>query len=219
MGAFAVVFDLDGTLADTLADIGGAVNHALASVGMPTHGAESYRHWVGHGWFNLVRQAAGPSAEDRHGQLVEVSWAYYQDHLTDHTRLYDGVQAVLDELAARGVPMAVLTNKPHHLAVAIVERLGCADRFVAVQGAQGDDLKKPQRAISLRVLDALAAAPQHTYMVGDSEVDVETADQAGMISASVSWGFRSRDELVQAGARHVLDRVDQILALPGLTGR
>lgn len=215
---FNIIFDLDGTLADTLRDIAEAVNVALASLSLPTHSTAKYRQWVGHGWHNTMRQAARQVSEDGLEQLCEAGFQYYKGHLTDNTRLYDGVAEVLAELSRRRVRMAVLSNKPHDLTVATVRDLGCAERFVAVQGAVDEQMRKPDPATALRLAALLGSAPGEVYLVGDSAVDVATARNGGMVPVAVTWGFRDRSELVEAGAERIVDRAGELLSLPGLGG-
>ena len=217
MVKFNIIFDLDGTLADTLRDIAQAVNVALASLSLPTHSTAKYRQWVGSGWKNTMRQAAEVSEDDLE-QLCEAAFQYYKGHLTDNTRLYDGVAEVLGELSRRRVGMAVLSNKPHDLTVATVTDLGCAERFAAVQGAVDEQMRKPDPATALRLAAVLGSAPREVYLVGDSSVDVATARNGGMVPVAVTWGFRDRSELVEAGAERIVDRAAELLSLPGRGG-
>jgi len=214
----AIIFDLDGTLADTLRDIAEAMNAALTACHLPVLPVESYRLRVGRGWANLARESVMRTGAAQVEQVSRLAFQYYQRHLTAHTRLYESIGPMLQELSARGIRMAVLSNKPHALTVAIVERLGCAGMFAAVQGALANVAPKPDTVLALAASDRLGVPPPETYLVGDSAVDVETALRAGMVPVGVTWGFRDRSELVGAGAVHIVDRPADILRLPGLEG-
>jgi len=218
MNRTAIIFDLDGTLADTLRDISEAMNAALTACHLPVHPVETYRLRVGHGWAHLARESVTGAAVAQVEEVSRLAFQYYQRHLTDCTHLYDGIRPTLEQLSARGIRMAVLSNKPHALTVAVVERLGCAAMFVAIQGALDNVPSKPEPVLALAVSDRLGIAPPETFFVGDSAVDVETALRAGMIPVGVTWGFRDRSELVRAGAVHIVDRPGDILRLPGLGG-
>ena len=214
----AVIFDLDGTLADTLRDIAEAMNTALTACHLPVHPVEGYRLRVGRGWANLARESVTRGGVAQIEEVSRLAFQYYQRHLTDYTRLYDGIRSMLEELSARGTRMAVLSNKPHALTLAIVERLGCAEMFVAIQGALDDVPAKPDPSLALAASDRLGVSPPQTYLVGDSAVDVETALRAAMIPVGVTWGFRDQSDLVGAGAIHIVERPADILCLPGLGG-
>ena len=214
----AIIFDLDGTLADTLRDIAEAMNTALTVCRLPVHPVEGYRLRVGRGWANLARESVTRGGVAQIEEVSRLAFQYYQRHLTDYTRLYDGIGPMLEELSARGIGMTVLSNKPHALTLAVVEGLGCAEMFVAIRGALDDVPPKPDPTLALAASDRLGVSPPQTYLVGDSAVDVETALRAGMIPVGVTWGFRDRSDLVGAGAIHIVERPADILRLPGLGG-
>jgi phosphoglycolate phosphatase len=212
----AIIFDLDGTLADTLRDIAEAMNAALTACHLPVHPVETYRLRVGRGWANLARESVSAVGAHRIEEVSRRAFQYYQRHLTDYTHLYDGIRSTLEQLSARGVRMAVLSNKPDALTVGVVQRLGCAGMFVTVQGALDNAPAKPDPTLALAASKRLGVSPARTYLVGDSAVDVETALRAGMVPVGVTWGFRDRSELVGAGAVHIVERPADILRLPGL---
>ncbi|HUW84839.1 MAG TPA: HAD family hydrolase [Phycisphaerae bacterium] len=218
MNRTAIIFDLDGTLADTLRDIAEAMNAALTACHLAVHPVETYRSRVGHGWAHLARESVTGVDVAQIEEVSRLAFQYYQWHLTDYTHLYDGIRPTLQGLSARGIRMAVLSNKPHTLTVAVVERLGCAGMFVAIQGALANVAPKPDPALALAVSDRLGIAPPETFLIGDSAVDVETALRAGMVPVGVTWGFRDRSELVGASPIHIVERPADILRLPGLGG-
>jgi phosphoglycolate phosphatase len=196
MKARALVFDLDGTLVDSLGDIAHHLNDALAERGLATHDPAQIGHWVGEGTDKLVERAvARPELRD------EVAVAYrarYRAHPVVTTHVYPGLDAVLDGITDR--KLAVLSNKPHDLTVAIAQRLLHRWPFAVIAGERVDRPRKPDPTGLRAVLDELGCAPSDAIMIGDSEVDVATAKAAGVRSIAVTWGFRPRALLVGADA-------------------
>lgn len=207
----AVIFDLDGTLLDSLADIGGAMNDALQSRGWPTHPLGAYLRFVGEGVEMLARRAA-PKGTDV-GPLVDEYRARYGERMERETKPYIGVAELLDALKERGVPMAVLSNKRDDFTVELVKRQLGRWPFVAVRGERKDVLRKPDPAAALELGKALGFPPEEIAFVGDTAIDVKTAVAAGMLPVAVLWGFRTREELVKAGAKHVLSTPGELLTL------
>ncbi len=216
--AEAVVFDLDGTLVDSLGDIADAMNAVLAGLGLPTHPRDRYRFFVGDGLEVLVRRALpGDRVDERLvARALDRMRDEYGRRATATTRPYPGIPELLDGLAARNRPFAVFTNKPHDAAVDMVDRLLGRWRFVAVLGPGPGTPRKPDPAGALRVAAAMGVAPGACMYVGDTAVDMATARAAGMIPAGALWGFRTEDELHSAGARHLL--ADPREALPLVRG-
>ncbi len=206
-----VIFDLDGTLLDSLADIGGAMNDALAARGWPTHPIAAYLRMVGDGIEMLARRAA-PGGEDVTA-LVDQYRARYQERMEQETKPYEGIAAMLDGLHGRGVAMAVLSNKRDDFTVELVKRQLPKWPFVEVRGERHGVPRKPDPAAALDLARALKLKPEEIAFVGDTPIDVKTALAAGMLPVAVEWGFRTRDELTAAGARHVVSRPEQLLGL------
>src|SRR5262245_28997092 len=210
----AVLFDLDGTLIDSLSDIGGSLNHVLAEMGLPTHPIEGYKEMVGEGASELVRRALPADRRDAlHAEVLARYRARYRTHLVVESRPYEGIEDVLAALEARGVAKAVITNKPHDPAVAIVERLLGRFRWDAIVGQRDGVPHKPDPTGALEIAAKLGALPRDCALVGDSRIDVETACSAGMLPIGCLWGFRDREELVRAGAVHVVAKPRELLAL------
>jgi phosphoglycolate phosphatase len=209
----AVLFDLDGTLADTVQDIASAMNAALARAGRPGLEVGDYRRFIGDGVVMLARRALGQGREELASALVAEFRAIYQERLLVETRPYPGVTELLGELRARDLPLAVLSNKPHRATVSIVEGLFGGDTFVAIAGEQEGTPRKPDPTQALALAKVLGLAPSRCLFVGDSPVDIETATRAGMRPIGVSWGFRDVEELQQAGAHDVLATPRDLLAL------
>jgi len=210
----AVVFDLDGTLADTLEDIAAAMNYALARQGLPERPADEYRDLVGEGVRRLVERALPPDRPDLREIVLADLGTHYVAHMLDRTRPYPGVSEMLDALA---IPAAVLSNKPQAATTWMVDRLFQGHRFAAVHGGRDDVPLKPDPAPLLAIVRELGVPVGRTAYVGDTRTDMETAVAAGAIPVGVEWGFRDRDELVEHGARAVVRTPAELLDL--LDGR
>lgn len=210
----AVVFDLDGTLVDSLEDIATAMNVALADHGRPAHPIADYRAFVGSGVGVLAERALGAGADAALRDAVVASFRErYAARLLATTRLYPGVAELLDALAARGAGLAVLTNKPQGAAERIVGALLGRWSWAAVIGDRPDLPRKPDPAGARKAARALGVEPRAALLVGDSDVDVRTARAAGMRAVGAAWGFRGADELRAAGADVVVERPEDVLAL------
>lgn len=208
-----VIFDLDGTVADTLRDIAEGVNFALAATGRERISVEAVRGHVGHGVHDLMSGAGGTSDEGEIAELVGVFRGYYAEHYLDHTSLYPGAAELLDALAERGHPMSVLSNKPHDFTVRMVERLMGRWRFAAVDGGRDGVPLKPDPTAALVQAERMGRRAEDVVFVGDSVVDFETAENAGMRSVLVTWGFTSGDVLRECAGAVVCDSVDGVLSV------
>jgi phosphoglycolate phosphatase len=206
-----VIFDLDGTLLDTLEDIAAAMNQALGALGEPQHGLEDYRGFIGEGVRVLAERAAPALAADaaRLEALIEIYRGHYADQLVGHTRPYPGIDALVDALAARGVPLGVLSNKPDAPTRALVERF-FPGRFRVAWGQREGVPRKPDPTAAIAIAGELGVAPATTFFVGDTGIDMRTAVAAGMVPVGVAWGFRP-EELRATGAARVLERAEELL--------
>ena len=211
----AVIFDLDGTLVDTLEDIGDAMNRVLVAEGAPAHGYEDYRYLIGRGLLNLAEQALPADRRDPAtvGRCYERMIADYSANSLVKTRPYEGVPELLRGLRDAGVPLAVFSNKSHDLTLRIVQALLDQAHFVEVRGARPGAPLKPDPAVALDLAAGLGAAPRLVACVGDSSVDMQTAVAAGMPAVGVSWGFRTEAELREHGAAVVIHRPLELLEL------
>jgi phosphoglycolate phosphatase len=205
----AVIFDLDGTLADTIDDIAGAVNRMLSRRGLPEHDAGLYKLMVGDGFRNLVTRAL--PEELRGEEYVEEARAEaaedYAGRCLERTRPYPGARELLSALAARGVSLAILSNKPDALTKKCVAGLFPLVRFELVRGEVAEFPRKPDPASALDACARMGADPAETVYLGDSGVDMRTAKAAGFLALGALWGFRGESELREAGA-------DALLASP-----
>ena len=208
------MFDLDGTLADTLHDLTAAGNHMLAAFGREPLPVEDYRQLVGHGAPSLAQQALDlPAGDPRLDAAVTTFRTHLLDNAHVHTRPYAGIPALLDELAARGLRLAVLSNKPHDATVDVVRRVFADWPFVAVRGQRQGVPLKPDPVAALEIAEQTGIAPAQWCYVGDSGVDMQTGVNAGMCPVGVSWGFRDEVELREGGARHLIREPAELLEL------
>ena len=186
-----VIFDLDGTLIDSRLDLAHAVNATRAETGRGPLAHELVFSYVGNGAPVLIRRAMGPDAsEEEVKAALEFFLDYYLRHAVDHTELYPGVRESIERLREARVPMAVLTNKPVRISKSILEHFGLLRFMLAVYGGNSFEHKKPH-PIGVETLRGEAhAAPEETWMVGDSYVDVQTARNAGVSSCGVTYGFQ-----------------------------
>ncbi|MDE7338872.1 MAG: HAD-IA family hydrolase [Bacteroidales bacterium] len=211
----AVIFDLDGTLIDSKEDLGLATNRVLCGRGYAAWPVEQYGIFMGHGLRALTEQAL-PEASRTDEEIDRCHALILEDYGRNcmvKTRLYAGIDKVLDHLAEKGVRMGVLTNKPHAIACRIVEGLLGAWHFDFVQGGQEGLPLKPEPDGVHRFCRQVQVEPEETLFVGDSDVDVMTASNAGLCCLGVSWGFRGRRELEEAGAWRVIDKAEEMIGL------
>lgn len=206
------IFDLDGTIADTICDLGDAVNHGLAELGCPTHTYEEYKKFVGNGAAKLCYRALPDDRKDEADKLHGIFKEYYSLHYLDKTKLYPRIKETLQTLSDGGVKLAVATNKPQDAARAVVKALLPGIDFIKVLGGCEERPKKPDRAIIDEILSALPKVERTVYMIGDSNVDIQTAKNAGLISVGCAWGFRGRAELEAEGADFIAEAADDILS-------
>lgn len=204
------IFDLDGTLADTLCDLADAVNYGLTQLGYPTHPYKSYNIFVGNGVKKLCERALPDDKKDDTDRLLKIFTERYNSHFLDKTCLYDGIKETLTALADNGVTLAVATNKPQEFAVQIIEKLLPEFDFLKVLGGCAEREKKPSPDIILEILDELPIGTK-AFMIGDSNVDIETAVNAGISSVGCVWGFRGRIELEKAGADYIAENPHDIV--------
>ncbi len=209
-----LIFDLDGTLADTIGGIRDGVNLTMEQYGFPTRSYEEIRLAIGNGARELIRKSMPPSAAED-SMLVDRAFADYNGFYAQtygNCQIYDGIMESLAELAKRGYILAVLSNKQDVYVKTIVAELFPQIAFAFVAG-QTDLPKKPDPAVPLMIAKELRVSPEQTAFVGDSEVDIQTARNAGMFAVGCSWGYRERKLLVDTGAHAVLDLPCELVEL------
>lgn len=217
-GAFeAVIFDMDGTLLDTLEEIADAMNAALASLGYPPHDYPAYRAYVGNGMDVLARRALPESDCDDAtvASCLEAMRAIYGEHYAYQSRPYPGIPPLLDELTRRGISLNILSNKPDDFTRQMTTKLLSQWRFDLVRGIIPGRPRKPDPAPALAIAAALGIEPGRIVFMGDSSIDMHTANSAGMFPVGVLWGFRTKAELIESGAKLLIEQPDQLLKLFG----
>lgn len=214
MPVHALIFDLDGTLADSLADIADAMNAALRAHSLPEHEADKYRFMVGEGVTMLVTRAVGSAGDAALVRSVlDTYHAKYHEHAHAKTFAYPGIDALLTKLVAMKVPMGVISNKRDGLTRALVAQRFGTIPFVAVRGEMEGVPRKPDPTSALEMALALNVLPANIGFVGDTAVDMKVARAAGMKAIGVLWGFRDRAELESNGAHHVISAPNELIAL------
>jgi phosphoglycolate phosphatase len=208
------VFDLDGTLVNSLEDLANSTNYALIKNGFKAWEVENYRYFVGDGVLMLIKRALAEKGTEEAEKTVYNDFnEYYDKHYVDCTRPYEGITELLKELREKRVKCAVLSNKPDSFVKIIMEELFPDFEFSWIQGKLEEFPKKPDPAALNFILDKLNAKKESTLYIGDSNVDVFTGKNAGLKTCGVLWGFRGREELEAAGADHVVSEPKEILKL------
>ncbi len=209
----AVIFDLDGTLADTLQDLADATNWGLVQLNQPVHPLQNYRYLVGAGRRELCRLALREENRNLIDQLENLMTDYYAKHCFDATRPYAGIAEMLEKLSKQGVRLTVLTNKPQDFAELTIKTLFGDFQFDMVLGDTPELPRKPDPAGAKFIAEKLGLSREQIAYVGDTSIDMQTANRAGMYAIGVTWGFRDRQELEEHGARSIIDCPDELLPL------
>lgn len=211
----AVLFDLDGTLLDTLTDLATSGNEMLSNRGFPTHPLEAYKTFIGDGMENLVRRIFPEENRPAEGEplatALEEYRAAYSRNWKNTTCLFPGIADLLDELKNRSIPIGVLSNKAHDFTVKCVEEFLPAWEWDIILGHREGKEQKPDPEGAIEAAGILGVAPENCFFVGDSDVDMLTAVNARMRPIGVSWGFRSPEELRVAGAEMVIDTPEEFI--------
>ncbi len=206
----ACVFDLDGTLVDSLQDIAEALNDCLTILGLPTHPVGSYRYMVGEGIPKLCERAIGTNYPHLVPRLAELARPFYRIRVVRQTRPYPGVPELVTRLRGRRIRLAILSNKPHDMTLRVVRAFWPDGTFAAIYGYTEEQHRKPSPFYVLRICAELGVAPADTWVIGDTPTDIETARAAGAVPIGVTWGFRSRADLEAAAAPFIVSRPDEL---------
>jgi phosphoglycolate phosphatase len=211
----AVLFDLDGTLLDTVGDLADAMNAALAAVGAPPHDVAAAKLYVGDGLRNYVVRALPDDRRDEPtiARVGELFRGEYARNWHVQTRPYEGIPELLDALTARGLPMTVLSNKPDDFTKLMVARILGKWHFAAVRGALPGGVTKPDPGGALAMAEQLGLRPAEFLYLGDTNTDMRTAVAAGMFPVGATWGFRPLSELLENGAAAIIDHPMELLKL------
>lgn len=202
----AVLFDLDGTLVNSLYDLADASNYALTVKGYPTHETEKYKYFVGNGMPNLMERIL-PSEErsaEKINELLDIFLGYYKEHYLDKTVVYEGIIPLLKALKAQGITVGVVSNKADGMTQLIIEKL-LDGYFDIVQGKLEGFLPKPDPALTLLVMSKLGVKPDECIFVGDSGMDAALGVNCGAVPVGALWGFRTKEELIENGAEYTID--------------
>jgi phosphoglycolate phosphatase len=202
----SIIFDLDGTLLDTLQDIAESVNSVLTLNGFPPHPCESYKVFIGNGLYNLIlRSVPAGTSESIIRKCCDAFDSIYSKNWRNNCCPYKGINTMLADLSGQGITLAVLSNKPHAFTCLFVDQFFPKNVFEIVFGQRDDVKKKPDPAGALAIAGLLQTQPENILFVGDSDVDIQTGRNAGMGTAGVSWGYRNVDELAANNAEIIVN--------------
>lgn len=207
-----VIFDLDGTLINSLEDLGTAINVSLEKMGLPTHSMDKFNYFVGNGIRKLCERAVGEH-QDRVDELYKLFGEYYGSHYAVYTKPYENVNQLLETLKDNNIKIAVASNKAENFVVQIVNELFPSIKFDCVKGQVDTRDKKPSPDIVFQIMQELGISKEQTVMVGDSNVDITTGKNADIHTIGCLWGFRDYQELSQAGADSIVSNPLEIIDL------
>jgi len=205
-----VIFDLDGTLIDSLTEVANLANAVLSAFGFEQRSKEEYRYFAGQGAYSLMAASSGSKDDALIMEMVKEFERMYVGS-RNISKVFDGITEVLEEICSRGVKMAVLSNKPEHLTRLCVNRNFDSSMFEAVFGQKEGRKVKPHPQGAMEIADVFGLAPNEIVIIGDTKNDILTAKNGGFYSVGVSWGFRNRAELIECGADVVVDTPQQLL--------
>lgn len=208
-----VIFDLDGTLLDSIEDIASSMNKVLESLQLPTHKIEDYKHFVGGGVDILVENALNNQSKEIKDEVTKRFKIEYDGKLHSKTLPYDGIYELLDELKKLDINLAVLSNKPHEFTVSYVNHFFKNYNFKEIHGQKKDVPKKPDPKAALDIVKCLDSSCENTYFIGDTKIDMQTAKNANMTAIGVLWGFRDEKELRDFGADFIVSNPLEILKI------
>ncbi len=216
------VFDLDGTLVNTLHDLTNSLNYALTECGFPALSEARVAAIVGHSVNFMCEHAVPPEHKDQAGKVLKLYMEHYKEHSLDLSHAYDGMIDAVNAIKAAGVTVAIASNKPHADTVKVVETLYPRNTFALVLGRMDKFAIKPAPDALRFIMDYFGVTPEESVYVGDSDVDVQFAHNAGMRCVSVNWGFRSVEEILAAGATCITGEPEKVPELvlndPGKDG-
>lgn len=209
-----IIFDLDGTLLNTINDLANSVNEVMEHYEFPTHDCQAYKLKIGRGFKNLIQRSVPENMRDNEEFLqeaVDLFVKIYDRRYKECTVPYDGIPELIEQLHKRGIPLAVNSNKRTDYTNALVEKFFSHIPFVAVYGEREGIPKKPNPAAALEIAEIMKLSPEEILYIGDSKTDMETGNNAGMDTVGVDWGFRGRKELEANGGTYIVERPEEIL--------
>lgn len=208
----AVLFDLDGTLVNSLEDLADSTNYALKVSGYKTHETEKFKYFVGDGMPKLIERVL---PEDKRNQeeiekVLDIFLGYYKEHFTDKTKAYDGIYELISNIKEMGLKTAIISNKAHNMTLEVVDKL-FKNTFDIVFGKKEGYPTKPDPKLTLILMEELGVKPEECILVGDSGMDAKAAVNAGCVGIGVLWGFRGEEELRQNGASYIVNAPSEII--------
>lgn len=212
----ACIFDLDGTLTDTLESLTYSVNKTLEELKLPSITMDQCRQFVGNGAKVLIELTLKASGDEELTLMDLATDTYarvFSENCTYHVKPYDGILSMLDQLKEKGIKSAVLSNKPHNQTLDVVRTFLGKDRIECANGQREGIPRKPDPAGVFETMENLNVSKEETLYIGDSDVDMKTGKRAGVTTIGVTWGFRSREVLEEAGADYIIDRPEELLEL------
>jgi len=208
----SIIFDLDGTLVDTLEDIAETANAVLAHHGLPVHTLHEYKHFIGDGLKLLIERITPPGTEQHLLKACyQMFFRLYSENWQNNCHLYDGIDDLLLNLKKQGIGMAVLSNKPHAFTKLFIERFFPREPFACVYGQRDGVAKKPDPTVALAIAERLGNCPRDMLFVGDSGIDIRTGKASGMTTVAVSWGFCSIHALRQENPDFIINSPMELL--------
>lgn len=210
----AALFDLDGTLVETLEDLADSVNFALNKYGLPTHELHKFNYFVGNGMVNLIERSLPENVTDKEtfDKVFEAFYNHYSIHYLDKTYVYEGLKEALTELKNKGLKLAVVSNKRHEMTEAVIEKT-LNGYFDIVTGQRPDYPVKPDPTLALKIIGELGVEPSECVFIGDSGMDAKTSVNIGCAGIGVLWGFRTEDELLENGAKYIAKEPKDIVEI------
>ena len=209
-----VLFDLDGTLADSLIDLADGVNRAIKSKGFPTHDVEAFKYFVGDGIPKMIERALPENHRDADtiNEIKNIFLPYYAIHYADNTYAYEGMPELVNTLKEQGFIVAVVTNKEQNMANEVVTSL-YGEVFDLIFGKREGIPAKPDPTAALMAMEQLGVKPEECVFIGDSGMDVATAVNSGAVPVGELWGFRKKDELLDNGAKYIISKPLELLKI------
>lgn len=203
-----VIFDLDGTLVDSLPDISGSVNFALEKTGMPKKSLMEVRSFIGDGVVALFQKMTGKTDENAIRSTVDIFESHYLEHCADQTILYPGAREILRDLKDR--KLALISNKPYEMVIKILKTLSIFYYFRIILGGESTKERKPHPEPVLKTLETLQSSPQEALIVGDGTTDIEAGKSAGVLTCAATYGYRDRAELEKLEPDYIIDRLSDL---------
>ena len=211
MSQKAVIFDLDGTLIDSLEDLANSVNQTLSEFGFNTHEINAYKHFIGDGVKILLKRATNEETDEQTIEKLHQRFkVIYKKEIDSKTKVYEGIYELLENLEKINYPKAILSNKPHNFTLDCMDNFFSNYSFVNISGQKDTIAKKPDAQAALLIAKQLNKDVRDIYFVGDTKIDMQTAKNAGMKAIGVLWGFRDEKELKDNGADFIVSNTDEL---------